>query len=89
MPSCPRSSNSSRWTARIPACGLIAASRTRIATSSTTYQEPYNLARTFASLDAISHGRAGWNVVTSANLTLFADLYTAGKGSITFGNAAD
>lgn len=39
-----------------------------IATSSTTYEEPYNLARTFATLDAISHGRAGWNVVTSADL---------------------
>ena len=35
------------------------------ATASTTYQEPYNLARKFASLDHISHGRAGWNLVTS------------------------
>jgi len=39
-----------------------------VATSSTTYEEPYNLARSFASLDAISHGRAGWNVVTTAAL---------------------
>ena len=39
-----------------------------IATSSTTYEEPYNLARTFASLDVLSHGRAGWNAVTSADL---------------------
>lgn len=39
-----------------------------IATSSTTYEEPFNLARTFATLDAISHGRAGWNAVTSADL---------------------
>jgi FMN-dependent oxidoreductase (nitrilotriacetate monooxygenase family) len=37
-----------------------------IATASTTYEEPYNLARKFASLDLISGGRAGWNVVTSA-----------------------
>lgn len=37
-----------------------------IATASTSYSEPYNLARTFASLDHISHGRAAWNVVTSA-----------------------
>jgi FMN-dependent oxidoreductase (nitrilotriacetate monooxygenase family) len=37
-----------------------------IATGSTTYDEPYNVARRFASLDVISHGRAGWNVVTSA-----------------------
>jgi FMN-dependent oxidoreductase (nitrilotriacetate monooxygenase family) len=37
-----------------------------IATASTTYDEPYNVARRFASLDTISHGRAGWNVVTTA-----------------------
>lgn len=36
-----------------------------IATASTTYEEPFNLARKFASLDHISAGRAGWNVVTS------------------------
>ncbi|MCW2798047.1 LLM class flavin-dependent oxidoreductase [Nocardioides sp.] len=39
-----------------------------IATASTTYDEPFNLARRFASLDALSRGRAGWNVVTSAAL---------------------
>jgi FMN-dependent oxidoreductase (nitrilotriacetate monooxygenase family) len=38
-----------------------------IFTSSTTYQEPYNLARAIGSLDHISGGRAGWNLVTSAN----------------------
>lgn len=38
-----------------------------VATASTTYNEPYNLARRFASLDLISGGRAGWNLVTSAN----------------------
>lgn len=37
-----------------------------IATASTTYEEPYTLARKFASLDHLSNGRAGWNVVTSA-----------------------
>jgi FMN-dependent oxidoreductase (nitrilotriacetate monooxygenase family) len=37
-----------------------------IATASTTYNEPYNLARRFASLDHISEGRAGWNIVTTA-----------------------
>jgi len=36
------------------------------ATGSTTYAEPYQLARAFASLDHISGGRAGWNVVTTA-----------------------
>lgn len=38
-----------------------------IATASTTYNEPYALARRFASIDHISGGRAGWNVVTSAS----------------------
>ncbi len=37
------------------------------ATASTSFFEPYNIARQFASLDHISHGRAAWNVVTSAN----------------------
>ena len=36
------------------------------ATGSTTYAEPYQLARSFASLDHLSGGRAGWNVVTTA-----------------------
>ncbi|MFI8873869.1 LLM class flavin-dependent oxidoreductase [Streptomyces sp. NPDC055243] len=36
-----------------------------IATASTTYSEPYNLARLFASLDHLSRGRAGWNIVTT------------------------
>ncbi|RPA57595.1 LLM class flavin-dependent oxidoreductase [Aerococcus agrisoli] len=36
-----------------------------VGTLSTTYSEPYNVARQFASLDIISKGRAGWNVVTS------------------------
>jgi FMN-dependent oxidoreductase (nitrilotriacetate monooxygenase family) len=38
-----------------------------VATVSTTYTEPYHLARAFASLDHLSGGRAGWNLVTSAN----------------------
>ncbi len=36
-------------------------------TVSTSFSEPYNVARQFASLDHISYGRAAWNVVTSAN----------------------
>jgi FMN-dependent oxidoreductase (nitrilotriacetate monooxygenase family) len=36
-----------------------------VATASTSYNEPYHIARKFASLDHISGGRAGWNVVTS------------------------
>jgi FMN-dependent oxidoreductase (nitrilotriacetate monooxygenase family) len=38
-----------------------------VATCSSTYNEPYTLARQFASLDQISAGRAGWNLVTSNN----------------------
>ena len=37
-----------------------------IGTASTTYYEPYNLARLYASLDHISGGRAGWNIVTTS-----------------------
>ncbi|WP_327292614.1 LLM class flavin-dependent oxidoreductase [Streptomyces sp. NBC_01198] len=37
-----------------------------IATASSSYNEPYNLARRFASVDHISGGRAGWNIVTTA-----------------------
>lgn len=38
-----------------------------IGTATTTYNEPYTVARQFASLDQISEGRAGWNLVTSDN----------------------
>jgi FMN-dependent oxidoreductase (nitrilotriacetate monooxygenase family) len=38
-----------------------------VATASTTFNEPYNLARRFSSVDFISKGRAGWNLVTSFN----------------------
>ena len=38
-----------------------------VATASTSFEEPYHVARRFASLDHISAGRAGWNVVTTAN----------------------
>jgi len=36
-----------------------------VATASTTYNEPYHIARKWASLDHLSGGRAGWNIVTS------------------------
>ncbi|WP_158743967.1 LLM class flavin-dependent oxidoreductase [Acidisphaera sp. L21] len=35
-------------------------------TASTTYSEPFHIARVFASLDHLSHGRAAWNVVTTS-----------------------
>jgi FMN-dependent oxidoreductase (nitrilotriacetate monooxygenase family) len=38
-----------------------------VATASTSYNEPYHIARKFASLDHISGGRAGWNLVTSSS----------------------
>ena len=38
-----------------------------VATASTTFDEPYHIARRFASLDHISNGRAGWNIVTTSN----------------------
>jgi FMN-dependent oxidoreductase (nitrilotriacetate monooxygenase family) len=37
------------------------------ATASTTYDEPYHIARRFASLDHLSNGRAAWNIVTTGN----------------------
>lgn len=47
------------------------AARTRriglVATATTTYYPPFLLARLFASLDTLSRGRAGWNLVTSAS----------------------
>ena len=56
------------WLEPITTLGALAVSTSRIgliATASTTYTEPYNLARQFASLDHISGGRIGWNIVTS------------------------
>jgi FMN-dependent oxidoreductase (nitrilotriacetate monooxygenase family) len=56
------------WLEPITVLAALAVSTNRIgliATASTTYTEPFNLARQFASLDHISKGRAGWNIVTS------------------------
>jgi FMN-dependent oxidoreductase (nitrilotriacetate monooxygenase family) len=39
-----------------------------VSTATTTYYEPFTLARMFATIDHISHGRAGWNLVTSQNV---------------------
>ena len=38
-----------------------------VATGSTTFDAPYHIARRFASLDWLSNGRAGWNIVTTSN----------------------
>src|SRR5690606_9445813 len=56
------------WLEPITLLGALAVSTSRIgliATASTTYTEPFNLARQYASLDHISRGRIGWNIVTS------------------------
>jgi FMN-dependent oxidoreductase (nitrilotriacetate monooxygenase family) len=39
-----------------------------VATATTTYNDPFNIARKFATIDHISKGRAGWNLVTSQNV---------------------
>jgi FMN-dependent oxidoreductase (nitrilotriacetate monooxygenase family) len=51
-----------------------------IATCSTTYTEPFNLARQFASIDHISNGRAAWNIVTSWLATAAANF--GGEGQV-------
>ncbi len=51
----------------LPALAAVTEHIGLVATASTTYNEPYHVARKFASLDHISGGRAGWNLVTSAN----------------------
>ena len=56
------------WLEPITTLAALATTTKRIgliATASTTYTEPYNLARQFASLDHISGGRIGWNIVTT------------------------
>ncbi len=51
----------------LPALAMVTEHIGLIATASTTYNEPYHIARQFASLDHISGGRAGWNLVTTSN----------------------
>ena len=56
------------WLEPLTVLAALAVSTERIgliATASTTYTEPFNLARQFASIDHISNGRAAWNIVTS------------------------
>jgi FMN-dependent oxidoreductase (nitrilotriacetate monooxygenase family) len=51
----------------LPALAVVTEHLGLIATASTTFDQPYHLARKFASLDHISGGRAGWNLVTTSN----------------------
>ncbi len=56
------------WLEPVTVLAAVAVATSRIgmiATASTTYSEPFNLARQFASLDHISNGRVAWNIVTS------------------------
>src|SRR5262247_2775658 len=49
----------------LPALAVVTKHIGLVTTASTTYNEPFNIARKFATLDLISKGRAGWNVVAS------------------------
>ena len=49
----------------LPALAVLTKHIGLVTTASTTYNEPYHVARKFATLDLISGGRAGWNIVTS------------------------
>ncbi|MET7242746.1 LLM class flavin-dependent oxidoreductase [Methylobacterium sp. EM32] len=51
----------------LPALAVVTERIGLVATASTTYDQPFHVARRFASLDHLSNGRAGWNVVTTSN----------------------
>jgi len=51
----------------LPALAVVTEHLGLIATASTTFEQPYHVARRFAALDHLSGGRAGWNVVTTSN----------------------
>jgi FMN-dependent oxidoreductase (nitrilotriacetate monooxygenase family) len=51
----------------LPALAVVTERLGLIATGSTTFDAPYHVARRFASLDHLSNGRAGWNIVTTSN----------------------
>jgi FMN-dependent oxidoreductase (nitrilotriacetate monooxygenase family) len=71
------------WLEPVTVLAAVAVATKRIgliATCSTTYTEPFNLARQFGSLDHISNGRVGWNIVTSW-LATAADNY-GGAGQV-------
>ena len=72
------------WLEPITVLAAVAVATSRvglIATASTTYTEPFNLARQFASIDHISRGRAAWNIVTSWLATAAENFGGAGQVS--------
>src|SRR6266498_1433077 len=85
------------WLEPVTVLAAVAVATSRIgmiATASTTYTEPFNLARQFGSLDHISNGRVAWNIVTSwlasaaanfggAGQVSHADRYTQGEEFMT------
>ena len=72
------------WLEPVTVLAAVAVATSRIgliATCSTTYTEPFNLARQFGSLDHISNGRVGWNIVTSWLATAADNFGGAGQVS--------
>ena len=72
------------WLEPITVLAAVAVATNRIgmvATASTTYTEPFNLARQFGSLDHISNGRVAWNIVTSWLATAAGNF--GGEGQLT------
>ncbi len=72
------------WLEPVTVLAAVAVATSRIgmiATASTTYTEPFNLARQFASLDHISNGRVAWNIVTSWLATAAGNFGGAGQMS--------
>jgi FMN-dependent oxidoreductase (nitrilotriacetate monooxygenase family) len=51
----------------LPALAMVTEHLGLVATASSTFEPPYVIARRFASLDHLSGGRAGWNLVTTSN----------------------
>src|SRR5256885_11691173 len=75
------------WLEPVTVLAAVAALTSRvglIATASTTYTEPFNLARQFGSLDHISNGRVGWNIVTSWLATAARNF--GGSGQVSHGD---
>lgn len=62
-----RNTHTSRWDPLtvLPALAMVTSHIGLIGTVNTSYNEPFNVARRLASLDVLSKGRAGWNVVTA------------------------
>src|ERR1700731_1654802 len=75
------------WLEPVTTLAALAMATSRIgmiATASTTYTEPFNLARQFASLDHISNGRVAWNIVTSWLATTAGNF--GGEGQVSHGD---